>query len=94
MKRTEKNVNVLNLMSFVALVIVAVLVVVNKLLPVVGVNTTGPFFHALETVEKLFTIIVIGISAYNFVAKKGKAIKITYWVSVALFVAGVVLIWF
>ena len=49
MKNTEKNVNILNLMSFVALVIVAILVVVNQLLPVVGIETTGPFFHALET---------------------------------------------
>ncbi len=94
MKNTEKNVNILHLMSFVALVIVAILVVVNKLLPIVGVNTSGPFFYALETIEKLFTLIVIGISAYNFVANKSKALKITYWVSVAVFIAGVVLIWF
>lgn len=94
MKNTEKNVNILNLMSFVALVIVAILVVVNQLLPVVGIETTGPFFNVLATVEKLFTIIVIGISAYNFVANKGKGLKITYWIAVALFIAGIVLIWF
>ena len=94
MKNTERNVNILNLMSFVALIIVAILVIVNQLLPVVGIETTGPFFHVLETIEKLFTVIVIGISAYNFVANKGKGLKITYWVAVALFIAGIVLIWF
>ena len=94
MKNTEKNVNILNLMAFVALIIVAVLIVVNKLLPIIGIETKGAFFNALETIQLLFTIIIIGISAYNFVANKGKGLKITYWVAVALFVASIVLLWF
>lgn len=94
MKNTEKNVNILNLMAFVALIIVAVLIVVNKLLPVIGIETKGPFFNALETIQLLFTIIVIGISAYKFVANKSKTWKIIYWICVVLFIASIVLLWF
>ena len=92
MKKTNKN--VINLLAFSALIIVAVLVVVNNLLPIVGVNVSGPLFKLLATVEKIFTIIVIGLAAYNFVAGKTKTIKIIYWVAVALFIVGVVLVWF
>ena len=94
MKNTEKNVNLLNLMAFVALIIVAVLIVVNKFLPIVGIETKGAFFNVLETIQLLFTIIIIGISAYNFVANKGKGLKITYWVAVVFFIASIVLLWF
>ena len=92
MKKTNKN--VINLLAFSALIIVAVLIVVNNLLPIIGVEMTGPFFRLLSTIEKIFSIIVIGLAAYNFVAGKTKAIKIVYWVAVALFVVGIVLVWF
>ena len=94
MKNTSKNENTLNLMAFVALVIVAVLIVVNKLLPIIGIETKGLFFNALETVQLLLSVIVIGISAYNFVANKSKTWKIIYWISIALFIASIILLWF
>lgn len=92
MKKTDNN--LLNLLAFISLVILAVLIVVNNFLPIIGINTTGVFFTILKTIQSLLTIIVIGVSAYNFVCNKSKAIKITYWVCIALFVAGIVLMWF
>ena len=94
MKKTEKNINLLNLLSFVSLIIVAVLIVVNNLLPIIGIETKGPFFNVLRTIQEIFTVIVIGVSAYNFVAKKGKGLKITFWIAIAIFVVGIVLLWF
>ena len=86
--------NLLNCLSFFALVIVAVLIVVNNLLPLVGIEIKGMLFSILNTVKEVFILIVIGLSAYNFIAYKSKTWKIIYWVGVALFVAGVVLSWF
>ena len=94
MKKTEKNINVLNLLSFVSLIIVAVLIVVNNLLPIIGIETKGAFFNVLRTIQEIFTVIVIGVSAYNFVAKKGKGLKIAFWIAIAIFVVGIVLLWF
>lgn len=90
--KTDKN--LLNLLSFFALVIVAILIFVNKLLPMVGINASGPLFGILSTIKEIFILIVVGLSAYNFVAYKSKAWKIVFWVAIVLFIAGVVLIWF
>lgn len=92
MKKEDRN--ILNLLAFSALIIVALLIVVNNLLPIIGIDIGGPFFKLLSTIEKIFTVIVIGLSAYNFVAGKTKTFKIIYWVAVALFVVGIVLVWF
>lgn len=90
----SKNKNLLNLLSFVALLIVAVLIVVNNLLPIVGVTLTGTLFSVLGTIKDVFILIVVGLSGYNFVANRSKVWKIIYLVAVLVFVAGVVLYWF
>ena len=88
------NKNILDLLSFFALVIVAILIVVNNLLPIVGVEIKGVVFSVLNTIKEVFILIVVGLSAYNFVADKTKGWKITYLVAMILFVAGIVLYWF
>ncbi len=90
----NSNKNILNLFSFIALIIVAVLIVINNLLPIVGVNITGAFFSILNTIKEVLILIVVGISAYNFVAGKSKTYKIIYWIAIGLFIAGIILIWF
>ena len=90
--KNEKN--VLSFLSFFALLIVAILIFVNKLLPIVGINVGGSLFDILSTIKEVFILIVVGISAYSFVANKNKTWKIVFWVAILLFVAGVVLIWF
>ena len=90
--KNEKN--VLSFLSFFALLIVAILIFVNKLLPIVGINVGGSLLDILSTIKEVFILIVVGISAYSFVANKNKTWKIVFWVAILLFVAGVVLIWF
>lgn len=85
------NKNILNLLSFFALIIVAVLIVINNLLPAIGVNVSGRLFSILGTIKDIFILIVIGLSAYNFVAGKSKGWRITYWIAIVLFIVGVVL---
>lgn len=87
----SENKNIFNLFSFIVLVIAAVLIFVNKLLPVIGINAGGPLFAILDTIKDVLILIVIGLLAYNFAKGKKKGWKITYWVSLGLFVAGIVL---
>ncbi len=96
MKNSNKtgNKNILNLLSFFALAIVAVLIIINNLFPMVGIVIEGSFKNILSTVKDVFVLIVIGLCAYNFVAGKSKAWKIVFLVAVLLFVAGIILYWF
>ena len=80
-------------LSFISIVILGILVLVNALLPAIGVNLSGTLVNLLLTVQQVFTLIVIGFFAYGFVCDKAIGWKVTYWVSLALFVAGIVLNW-
>lgn len=90
----SENKNIFNFFSFIVLVIVALLILVNNLLPLIGVEIKGAFFGVLTTIKEVFILIVVGFSAYWFVASKKKAWKIIYWIAIALFVTGIVLYWF
>ena len=87
----SENRSIFYFFSFIVLVIAAVLIFVNKLLPVVGVNASGPLFTILDTIQNIFVLLVIGFFAYYFVSSKKKAWKIVYWISLALFIVGIVL---
>jgi len=93
MKENSSNVNILNLLSYISLVIVALLIFLTKLLPLVGLEVGGTLINVLDTVKEIFVIIVIGVNSYRFVVGKAKWLNIVYWISVVLFVASVVLIW-
>ncbi len=88
------NRNILNLLSFFALVIAGLLILVTNLLPICGVKIGGPLISILSIIKELFIVIVVGISAYKFVSDKSKAWKIIFWIAIAIFVAGIVMIWF
>ena len=83
----------LNLFSLIALIIVAVLIVVNNLLPIIGITISGILPIILNTVKDFLILLVVGISAYDYVAKKSQGWQITYWVSVIVFIVGIVLAW-
>lgn len=89
-----KNKNLLGLISFVALAILAVLIVVDNLLPLIGVTVGGVLFNVLDTVKDVLVLIVLGMSSYAFVKDKSKNVNIAYWVFVGLFVVGTLLSWF
>lgn len=93
MKNSEKNVNVLNLIAFIALIIFAVLQIFS-VLSFWGVLTIGGALpKILDTVKNICVCIVIGILGYKFVAGKSKGLVITYWVCIAVIVVGTILIW-
>ena len=47
----------LNFIAFFSLFIVAVLVLINNILPLIGVSITGMFVNVLETIKDIFFII-------------------------------------
>jgi hypothetical protein len=92
MKSTNKN--KLNTLSYVALVLLAVLLFVSKLLPMVGVMIDGTFINILDTVKNILVLIVIGVSAYNFTINRAKWVTMLYWTAVLVFAVGTLLVWF
>ncbi len=91
MKNSNKD--LLNTLSYIALIIVAFLLVIRNLLPIVGINLSGPIFSILETVQNVFVLLVIGICAYNFISGKAKWINILFWIAIVVFIVATVLIW-
>ena len=91
MKNSNKN--LLNLLAFVALVIIATLLFVQHLLPIIGVTIGGPLFGVLSTIQNILILIVVGVSAYNFAANNRPWIRILFWISVIIYIVGTVLIW-
>lgn len=93
MKKSNKN--FLNVLSYVALILIALLLAITNLLPVIGVNISGPLVNALKTVQNVLILIIIGVSAYNYAFRQGaKWIKVLFWISIVIFVVGTVLLWF
>ena len=90
----SENKSIFYFFSFIVLIIAAILIAVNNLLPIIGVNVSGPLFSVLSTIKEIFILIVIGFSAYYFVVGKKKVWKIIYWIAIALFIVGIVLLWF
>ena len=84
----KKENNFFNILSFVVLLITAVLSVLG------GSGLLGDtFVNVLKTISEVFILCVLAVSAYKFVSKKGKGWKITFWVSFVIYVAGIVFIW-
>ncbi len=90
----SSNKNILNLLAYCALIIVALLMFVDNLLPLVGIEVKGVFFNILRTISNIFTIIILGVSAYKFTSDSKKWVRILYWIAVAVFVIATVLMWF
>ena len=90
----SSNKNVLNTLSYVALIIVALLMLINHVLPLIGLDISGPLVNVLETIKNLFVLIVIGISAYNFLPGRAKWVSVLFWIAIIVYVVGTVLLWF
>lgn len=82
----KKEKNFYNLLCFIVLFISAVLSIIGGILD-------DKIENILRTVSEVFILLVLAISAYKFVSKKGKGWKVVYWVSFAIYVAGIVFIW-
>ena len=90
----SSNKNALNTLSYVALIIVALLMLINHVLPLIGLDISGPLVNVLETIKNLFVLIVIGISAYNFLPGRAKWVSVLFWIAIIVYVVGTVLLWF
>ncbi len=83
----------LNLISYVALIIIAFLLLITQILPMVGLNVDGSLVNLLSTVQNVLVLIVIGINAYSFASNNKKWVNILFWVAVIVFIVATVLIW-
>ena len=93
MKNNEKNTNIVNLMAFVGVIIIAVLEIFN-LSFIKNLISLGPTLeHLLNTIKNICIMLVIGITAYNFVRNKGKGWLITYIVAMSVIFIATILAW-
>ena len=92
MKDGEKQINLLNLFAFVALVIFAILQVVGVFSHFNLLKIQGALITILDTIKNLCVAIVIGVTAYKFVKGKSKGYLYTYWISLAVFILCSILI--
>lgn len=88
---SSENGKILNFIAFVALIAVALLQVLEVLKPILSFD--GLVINLINTIKNFCICLVVGITAYKFVANKSKGLKISYWVSIIIFVVGTVLIW-
>lgn len=93
MKNTGKNVNVLNLMAFVGVIIIAVLEFFGFLASHDILTVGGALVNFLSTVKNVCILVVIGITAYNFVKGKSKGWLITYIVAMSIIILTTIFIW-
>lgn len=91
MKNSDKN--ILNILSYFALAIIALLLVVEYILPLIGIQLQGTLLNILNSVKNLFILIVVGINAYAFTEGKAKWIKILFWVAIVVIIVCTVLMW-
>lgn len=83
--------NALNFIAFISLFIVAILVLINNILPILGITIGGILIKVLEIVKDVFFIILIGVTAYRFVSNKAKAWKIIYFIIFTIYIVGSIL---
>ncbi|HCH74091.1 MAG TPA: hypothetical protein DEV87_02780 [Clostridiales bacterium] len=91
MKSSDRN--ILSLIAFIALIVVAVLGVFEILAHFNVLTAQGALLNLLSTIKNICILIVVGITSYSFVSNKGKGLKITYWVAFSIIIACTVLIW-
>lgn len=87
-----KNLNLLKIFSFISLIIIATLVLINNVLPLVGIEISGVLFSVLDFVKNILIIIVVGSLAYTFTVGKKNYVKVIYYVSLAVYIIGMLLL--
>ena len=93
MKNTGKNVNILNLMAFIGVIIIAVLEVFGFLARHDILTVGGTLVNFLDTLKNICILLVIGITAYNFVSGRSKGWLITYIIAICIIILATVFIW-
>ncbi len=84
------NKSALNVMAYIAFIVIAILIVINNLLPGFAGET---LIKILETAKNVLVLIVLGIMGFNFASGSAKWVKIIYWIALVIFVAGTIILW-
>lgn len=88
----KNNKNFLNFLAYTTLIIVAFLLIARWLAPIISLGYV--LTNILESLQNVLVLIVVGISAFNYSNNSDKKwIKILFWIAVAIFIAGTVLLW-
>lgn len=85
--------DVIKICCYIALVIGALFVFINTLLPICGVDVSGRLFNILATIERIAFLIGVGLAAYGFAIRKGRKSVwyIIFVIAIVLFIVGIVL---
>ena len=84
---------ILNLISYFALIIIAFLLLITRILPMIGLDVKGTLINLISTIQNVLILIVISVNAYYFASTSKKWIKILFWVAIAVFIFATVVIW-
>lgn len=88
------NYDIIKLCCFIALIIGAIFVFINNLLPIIGVEIKGSIFNLLALIEKVSLLIGIGLGAYGFARGNRKWVWILFIIALVIYIVGIVLIFF
>lgn len=86
----EKN-DFIRLCSFVFLCLAALLIFIDNILPLVGVEVTGVVFNVLRLIKDIALLLGIVFGAYSFACAHGKTWKIIFWIALVIYIAGAIL---
>ena len=93
MNNSDRN-GLFNFMAFVGFIIIATLEIISGL-NAIGVEIFGAtIMNVLNTVKIICVLVVIGYYSWCFVSNKGKGLKITYFIALAVYIAFTVIMWF
>ena len=81
----------IKLCCYITLILAAVLIFVNNLLPLIGVDVAGPFFRVLELIKDIALLLGIVFGAWSFARAHGKTWVIIFWIAVVLYVASAIM---
>lgn len=94
MKKPENNVNMVTLLAFIGVIIFAVLEVLSLLTTKNIIKIEGgTFINLLNTIKSICVLVVIGVTAYDFVKDRSKGWIITYIVAMCIIFIATVLAW-
>lgn len=90
MKSGERNVNLLNLIAFIALIIFAFLQLLDVFAHFELLD--GFLISLIDIVKSVCVGIVIGVCAFRFIKGKSKGVIWTYWISLVIFIICTILV--
>ena len=85
---SSKN-SFVRLCCFIALILAAVLIIIEDFLPFVGVKITGTLPNVLFFIKDIALLLGISFGAFEFCRGK-KGLLITFWIAIALYVVSAV----